>query len=56
MLEWGIVHKRTPEELHRGPMTEEQAREWVSEWDKEIGNPGLFLIVNREVSPWRLES
>lgn len=56
-VEWGIVHRLSPDDLHRGPMTEEQARDWVREWVEDGGVPEAFLIVRRavHVTPWEVQ-
>jgi hypothetical protein len=56
MAEWGIVHWASPEELHRGPMSEAEARQWVVEWEHDGGREGSFLVVRREVGPWLKEA
>ena len=52
--EWGIVHHLSPDVLHRGPMTEDEARTWVREWIEDGGNPRSFVVVRRAVysTPW----
>jgi hypothetical protein len=66
-VEWGVACDTEPGELHRGPMSEDEAREWVREWDvmaekaqarKDISaraRKGMFVVVRREVGPWRQE-
>lgn len=39
-------------EVHRGPMTELQARAWVREAEDDGFNVGYFRIVRREVHLW----
>lgn len=56
MLEYGIMHTRYPDELHRGPMTREAAVEWISEWIIDGGKHDTFYIVSREVQPWKVHS
>lgn len=51
-LEYGIVHHRTPDELHRGPMSREEAIRWVVEFEEAGGALGAFLVVSRFVSDW----
>jgi hypothetical protein len=51
MREWGIVHHQTPDTLHRGPMSEVQARLWIREWEEDGGRP-IWLLVHREVGAW----
>jgi tRNA(His) 5'-end guanylyltransferase len=54
--EFGIARDNEPDALHRGPMTEEEAREWIREWDEmaenERARKGMFIIIKREVGPW----
>lgn len=52
--EYGIVFANEPDELHRGPMTEAEARVWLDEWAAEGGRPGAFRMVVREVGEWKL--
>lgn len=42
-----------PEELHRGPMPEQEARDWVATWRSDGGHPYAFVVVCRSVDPWR---
>lgn len=54
--EWGIA--RGSDELvdpHRTGMTEEQAREWVAEFEGEDGGrKGAFIVIKRPVSKWEV--
>jgi len=55
--EYGVVHYRYPDELHRGPYaTKTEAESWVYEWLHDGGAVGVFHVVEREVDPWRLTS
>lgn len=52
-LEYGIAWYTTPDTLHIGPMTREEAIQWVVEWEEDCGGPlGTFLVVSRFVEPW----
>lgn len=51
--EYGVMHDRYPDELHRGPMTKEEAERWVQEFEDEGGRAGAFYVVSRTVSPWK---
>jgi hypothetical protein len=53
-VEFGIVNVRTPEELHRGPMTGEEALKWIREFEEMDGKPGAFIMVSRIVGDWEL--
>lgn len=53
MTQWGIVHRLTPNELHRGPMTLAEANAWVEEFESDGGVVGAFLVARRTVTPWR---
>ncbi len=52
--EWGVVCARVPNEVHRDQMTEEQAREWVREFEDEGGKAGAFLVIRRPVGDWEI--
>lgn len=54
MYEWGIMHYRLTDELHRGPMSEAEARTWLDEWDEMSPNAmaGMFYLVRRPVGDW----
>lgn len=58
MLEYGIAWDITPTELHRGPFSQEVAEEWIRDWEGMSPNArkGMFVIVCREVSDWRVGS
>ena len=49
-IEWGVM--RRSGELWRGPMTEEEAREWVSEAVEDGISPGAFVVCRRAVADW----
>lgn len=49
--EYGIFVSREGE-LHRGPMTEQAAHEWIEEWLDDGGKPDVFFIMRREVGNW----
>lgn len=49
MTEYGIAYRDTPNKLHRGPMTRQEAIHWITE-DPAIEK--LFMVVSREVSRW----
>jgi hypothetical protein len=50
--EWGVMHARYPEEPHRGPMSEAEAREWVRLADYDGFKSGVFYVVRRTIGPW----
>jgi hypothetical protein len=52
MIEWGIVHHRSPGELHRGPMSYDDAEKWIKEFEDDGGQSGAFYLVCRTVSDW----
>lgn len=58
-VEWGVARDSEPNELHRGPMSEDEAREWIREWEDMAENSparkGMFVVICREVGPWRQE-
>lgn len=51
MYEYGIVTDTSPTELHRGPMSQDEAEEWMG--DLKERHRSMFRIVRREVSTWR---
>jgi hypothetical protein len=53
VMEYGVMMKGHPEELHRGPMTEAEARDWVATWRHDGGPAHVFMVVCRWVDPWR---
>jgi hypothetical protein len=56
MREYGIIHVRLPNELHRGPFSLRLAAElWIEEWTDDGGKPDVFEIVSREVSDWQVD-
>lgn len=51
-VEWCVMHPDFPGVPHRGPMSEQEAREWVA-WVEEKGaGKGLFFVASRIVGPW----
>lgn len=52
MTEYGIARDDEPTTLHRGPMSLYDAKRWIAEWDEDLGKPGVFIIISREVTPW----
>jgi hypothetical protein len=54
--EYGVARDSHPHEMHRGPMEEAEAREWVQEWDSmsenESARKGMFVVIKRPVGPW----
>lgn len=56
-IEWCVMHPSFPDEAHRGPMTEAEAREWVREWEEDDeGRVGTFYVASRKVGHWERES
>lgn len=55
-VEWCIIHPSYPDEAHRGPMSEAEARTWLSEFESDGGREGLFYVASRRVSHWKRES
>ncbi len=56
-MEWGVAKDSTPDVVHRGPMSEQDARAWVDEWEQDIegvfgARSGMFVVICREVGPW----
>jgi hypothetical protein len=51
-VECAIAHHKTPAELHRGPMTRDEAREWIREFEADGGRTGTFVLIERYVSAW----
>jgi hypothetical protein len=57
--EWGVARDNTPYLMHRGPMSEEDAREWIREWEDDVApnaKSGMFVLIRREVGPWEKAS
>jgi hypothetical protein len=52
-IEWGVYYAT---EFWRGPMTEQEAREWVAGWEEDGGRPGAFYVVSRPVGEWTREN
>lgn len=50
--EYGIIWVHNPDELHRGPMTYEEANQWIQEFEDDGGVEGVFTIVQREIGDW----
>lgn len=50
--EWGVMWRRYPRELHRGPMTKREAHRWVAEAEADGALVGVFHIVRRPVGKW----
>jgi hypothetical protein len=51
-VEFGIVYDRYPDELYRGPMTGDEAREWIEKVEADGFRPGAFVMVSRVIGPW----
>ena len=49
--EWCVMHPDFAEP-HRGPMSEQVARNWVAEIESRGVNKGGFFVARREVGPW----
>lgn len=52
IAEYGIAYHSTPTVMHRGPMTLEEACEWLREFEEDGGRTGMFIIVERQVGAW----
>ena len=50
--EYGVAIAGEPVELHRGPMSIEDACEWVEDVESNERLRGLFWVIRREVSKW----
>jgi len=57
--EYGIwFHGADSSDLHRWGFTEEEAREWLREWEEDIapnGRPNIFTICRRPVGLWEVD-
>ena len=51
--EYGIGWR---DEIHRTGMTEDEAAEWVAEWNEDGGRPGVFHVIRRVLGPWETVS
>lgn len=52
MYEFCVVHERYPSEVHRGPMSEAEADQWIADWLADGGRGGVFYVARREVTEW----
>lgn len=55
--EYGVIRDGDrPANLHRGPMTETEANDWVKEWkgmvDDRPSAQNMFKVVRRRVGEW----
>lgn len=50
MTEYGIVTDTAPDILHRGPMSKDEALEWMLALEER--HRSMFIVVRREVLPW----
>ena len=52
--EYGVRHVNDPEswEPHRSGMGEEDARDWVRDFEADGGKPGAFIVVRRQIGAW----
>jgi hypothetical protein len=49
MHEFGIITDTAMDELHRGPLSQEEAEEWMLSLEERHRS-----VVRREVSPWEI--
>lgn len=52
--EWGVVRSSREDELHRGPMTEAEARKWIEECIEMGFKPDMFRLVKRPIVLWEI--
>lgn len=52
--EYGVGRVRTGEPHREGFMTEAAAREWICEFEKDGGKPGVFVVICRTIGSWEL--
>lgn len=53
-FEYCVMHPAFPDEPHRGPMPEQEARYWVAQAEKDGGlKVGMFYVARRTVGPWQ---
>jgi hypothetical protein len=52
MHEFGIITDTAMDELHRGPLSQEEAEEWMLSLEER--HRSMFHVVRREVSPWEI--
>lgn len=54
--EWAVFRDGDDSEIHRGPMAEHEAREWVREWRDDFADTstaiGMFYVARRPVGDW----
>jgi len=48
--EYGVATDSSPNKLHRGPMSCDEAEEWLRSCPEVARD--MFIIVRRRVSPW----
>jgi hypothetical protein len=49
--EWGVRCEHYAE-IHKGPVSEQEARDWIQERIDEGGREGSFILVRRPVGTW----
>lgn len=54
-IEWALFLRRLPTQPYRGGMTEEQARDWLDQWEAAGGWPESFYLARRVTGPWEFE-
>jgi hypothetical protein len=55
IAEWGVVRSK-PGIVDFGILemiSKAEAVGWIKEWEESRGTKGLFIVVHREVSPWK---
>lgn len=50
--EFCVIHSQYPQQTHRGPMTEQEAYDWVREAIEDGFRPDYFYVAHRKVGPW----
>lgn len=39
---------------HREDMTEDEAKQWLREWESDMGKTGVFKLIRRLVQDWEV--
>jgi hypothetical protein len=54
--EWCVMHPQHPDGPHRGPMSEQEARDWVaSTIPPGSGRKPFYFVAHRDVGPWKID-
>lgn len=51
-MEYAVIYDHYQDVPHRGPMTKQDAEEWIREAEEAGCRPDAFSVARRVVSPW----